>query len=515
MPAQPTTRLAALMPDIIAGITVALVAVPQSMAYAELAGIPAQFGLYAVALPPLFAAFFASSAWLQTGPVATTSLLTVGALAAVSTIGAPDYVALASLLAILVGLFRAGIGLLRGGAISYLMNHAVLRGFILAAALLIFSSQLPSVLGMSATHATVMGRALEVLRQPGSWEPSALGFTLLTLAFIFGGRRIHPMFPGVLVATAVALVVSILMEYRGPTLEHVPSGLPPISLDLPWDRVSDLLLPAAIIALVGFAEAASIGQTFAEMERVHWDPNRAFVGQGIANIAAGISGGFPVGGSFSRSALNHLAGARTRLSGGVTGAAVLCMLPFASVLEPLPKAVLGAIVIAAVRSLLRLEPMLEIWRLSRRQFAVGASTFVLTLALAPRVELAVFAGTAISIAVHLWGELSLDVSLNMEGDTLTLQPRGTLWFGSAPALRRQVTEQLADHPGLTHLRIDMSGLGSIDMSGAMMVGSFVETVQSQGIQVRVLGAPSLVASMLRTACPADVLEGNSEARVVP
>ncbi len=498
---QLKARAGTLLPDLLAGVTVALVAVPQSMAYAELAGIPAHYGLYAVAFPPLLAAFFASSAWLQTGPVATTSLLTVGALASVTTIGAPDYVALAALLAVIVGGFRLAIGVLRGGVVSYLMNHAVLRGFILAAALLILFSQLPSVLGVSGTHATVMGRALEVLLQPQSWDPSALGFAALTLVLIFGGRRLHPMFPGVLVAAVVSVALSYALQYAGPTLAHVPSGLPTLRLDLPWGRTLDLLLPGAVIALVGFAEAASIAQTFADIERVHWDPNREFIGQGVANIAAGLTGGFPVGGSFSRSALSHLAGGRTRLAGGITGATVLCILPFASVLEPLPKAVLGAIVIAAVRSLIRLEPLMELWRLSRRQFLIGAVTFGLTVALAPRVELAVLAGVVISLAVHLWGELRLDVTMERDEDELCVRPRGALWFGSAPALDRQIAEALADRPALKRLRINLSGLGSVDMSGAMMLAQFIASAERRGMQVRLEAVPPQIEPIIGRVCP--------------
>lgn len=389
-----------LWPDLVAGVTVALVAVPQSMAYAELAGLPAHLGLYAAALPALLAAFFASSAWIQTGPVATTSLLTLGAL---STLATPDdLLPLAALLAVVVGLVRVAIGVLRAGAISYLMTTAVLRGFIFAAALLIFASQLPAALGVSVSGGTVLGRAAQVLAAPTTWDLGAVGFSLLTLVLVLGGRRVHPMFPGVLVAALVSLGISEVVGYGGPRLGVVPSGLPTLSWALPWERLPDLLVPGAVIAVLGFAEAASIARAYAEQEGTSWDPNREFVSQGVANLAAGFSGGFPVGASFSRSALNHLAGAKTRLAGGVTGVAVLLLLPVAGALEPLPKAVLGATVIAAVRSLLRLGPLRQLWAVSRLQGGVALATFGLTLALAPRVELAVVAGVMLSAPVAWW-----------------------------------------------------------------------------------------------------------------
>ena len=168
----------------------------------------------------------------------------------------------------------------------------------------------------------------------------------VTLVLMLGGRKLHQLFPGVLVAVVFGIVYGHLTGYEGPTIGEVPPVLvPPFTLDLPWSRLPELLIPGTIIALVGFAEAASVSQAFAEQTRTPWDPSKEFTSQGVANLAAGLVSGFPVGGSFSRSAINKTAGAQTKWSGAITGVAVLIFLPFAGVLSPLPMAVLGAIVV--------------------------------------------------------------------------------------------------------------------------------------------------------------------------
>ncbi|MBT8477976.1 MAG: sodium-independent anion transporter, partial [Gemmatimonadetes bacterium] len=393
--------------DIVAGISVALVLVPQSMAYADLAGLPAHYGLYAAALPPIVAAFFASSPYLQTGPVALTSLLTLGALSVLATPGSQTYIALAALLALVVGVARIIVGVVKEGRISYLMSRPVLQGFTIAAALLIVGSQLPGALGVSPPIEGVIPRAWWALSHPGDWEAASVVLAVMTGLLILGGRRIHPLVPGVLVATLIGIGFSVLTGYSGPIVGAVPAGLPPLPRDVPWSQLPLLLIPGGVIALVGFAEAASISRTFAVMDRRPWDPNREFISQGVANVAAALSSGFPVGGSFSRSSLNHLAGARSRWSGAVTGLAVLLFLPLAGILAPLPRAVLSGIVIAAVLGLIRLPALASLWRLSKPQALAAWTTFALTLILAPRIELAVVIGILLSLGIHAWREMKV------------------------------------------------------------------------------------------------------------
>jgi|TARA_B100001750_G_scaffold167485_1_gene135970 SulP family sulfate permease len=380
-----------------------MVLVPQSMAYAELAGLPPHLGLFASALPPILAALFASSPYLQTGPVALTSLLTFGVLAAGSAeVGTADYVALAALLAMLVGITRLLLGVLRLGVVTYLMRDPVVTGFTSAAAILILASQVPKALGVSAPDGGVLWQASWSLGHVDNWEIASVGVAATTALLVLAGRRVvHRLFPGALLAVAGGVVVSRITDYGGPVVGEVSTGLPDLSLDLPWGSTGSMLVGGVLIALVGFAEPASIARVFADEDRQRWSADREFVSQGVANIAASVSGSFPVGGSFSRSSLNRLAGAQTRWSGLVTGAAVLTFLPFTDVLAPLPRATLGGVVIAAVVGLVRPVALVSMARRSPTDALVAWTTFVATLTMAPRVERGVLVGILLSLAVGL------------------------------------------------------------------------------------------------------------------
>lgn len=488
----PPRRL--LARDVLAGVTVALVVIPQALAYARVAGMPPVTGLYAAALPPLAAALFASSPYLQTGPVAITSLLTFGALAGRAPVGSEAYVELGIMLALVVGCVRVSLGLLRGGVVAHLMSEPMLIGFLPAAALLIVASQVPAALGAPA-DGTVMEAAVAAAADPGAWELSALAFAALTAVVVLGGQRIHRLFPGVLVALLGGLLAGSLLSDPGASVGTIPSGFPPLP-HLRLDALPELLLPGAVIAIVGFAEPASIARTYAMRERQPWSADREFISQGVANLASSVSGAYPVGGSISRSALNYSAGAATRLSGAVTGLAVLCFLPFSSLLESLPSAVLAAIVICAVASLIRVRPLFELWQISRPQWMVAFTTFALTLLLAPRVERAVVAGVALSIGVHLMRELSLRLDVRVSGDALAVRPAGVLWFATANDLQESLVALLDQHPDAKRLRVELDALGRIDLTGAMTLGRALDDVRAAGLEVEVCGVPPQARKLL-------------------
>lgn len=482
--------------DVIAGVSVALVLIPQALAYAELAGLPPHAGLYAAALPPIAAALFASSPYLQTGPVAVTALLAFGALSPHAPPGSPEYVQLGTLLALIVGAVRVGIGLLGAGRIAYFISEPVLRGFTTGAALLIIAAQIPGVLGLPPADGVLLS-AWSALVGVTRWEPGAIGIAVLSLLLIMGGLRIHPLVPGILLAVIAGMVFSRLGYAVGPTLGPLPAGLPPLTLGQPWGALPSLVLSGVIIALVGFAEAASIARFFAARERQVWRPGRDFVAQGAANLAAGLTGGFPVGGSFSRSSLNHMLGARTRWSGAITGLSVLVFLPFAPLLAPLPRAVLSAVVIAAVVGLVRVRAILALWPISRTQFLVSASTLGLTLALSPHIEHAVALGIALAIGVHLWRELRVEVESWVEAETLHIKPRGVLWFGSAEALKGKILKLVGNHPDARRLIIHAGGLGRVDISGALVIADILAGAREAGLSVGLRGVQPRTARALR------------------
>ncbi len=400
-PTAPDDRRARLLGDLVAGISVALVLIPQSLAYAELAGVPAYIGLSAAALPPLFAAYFASSPYLQTGPVALTSLLTFGALAPLNESNPLEYVRLAALLAIITGLIRAALGLFGLGSVAYIMTKPVVLGFTSGAAVLILASQLPKVFGMESDAGVLRG-AFDALTSPQNWELAAILISGFTLVAMLGGRRIHVLFPGVLVAVLAVLLWSNVTGYDGLVVGELPTGFRTPSLDLPWDQTTRLLVPGFVIALVGFAEPASIARTYAEAEDIPWDSSRELLSQGIANLTSGIMGAFPVGGSFSRTSLGHLAGAKTKLSGAITGAVVFLTLPLDPLLKNLPRAVLGAIVLAAVFKLIRVVDIYRMRTVSKIDAGVAAFTFVATLVTVPRLEIGVLLGILASFASSVY-----------------------------------------------------------------------------------------------------------------
>ena len=487
--ATQTSRARFGLADIVAGVSVALILVPQALAYAEIAGVPSYVGLYAAALPPIAAAFFASSPYLQTGPVAMTALLTFGALSAIAEPFTAEWVALAALLAILVGVARLAFGLLRAGVIAFLMSQPVLLGFTSAAAILIIGSQVPLAFGVEADGETILSRAWWTATHVSEWNWTAVVITIATIVIVVGGRRISRLLPGVLVAVVLAIVAVQMFGLEVETVGSIPAGLPPFSLDLPWGETLGLIIPAAVIALVGFAEPAAIARAFAAEERQSWDPDREFVSQGAANLASGLSGGFPVGGSFSRSSVNKIAGARTRWAGAVTGVAVLLFLPVSSILESLPLAVLAGIVISAVAKLVRPDLIVKVAATSPAQGAVAIVTFAATLIAAPRIEIAVIIGVGLGVGIHLWRELTTHVDSSYADGTLRLTPSGVMFFASTPALYDSLLSELSQHPNADTLVLDLSRLGRLDYTGALSLETLVKDAAEGGLAVRLVNIP--------------------------
>lgn len=426
---------------------------------------------------------------LQTGPTALTSLLTLGALAGLGVPAGPASVAMAGLLALEVGAIRVVIGALRVGRVAYLMSQPVVAGFTAAAGVIIVLSQLPATIGVSADPMHPVLSAFDVLADPGSWNAAAAALAAAAVALVLIGRRVHPLFPGVLVAVVGGVALARVGGLDVPVVGAVASGLPLPTLDLPWSSAAQLLLPALTIALVGFAEPASIARHYATVDRTPWDPDRELVSQGLSNLVAGAFRAYPVGSSFSRTALNRLAGAETRWSGVVTALVVLAFLPFADAIAELPRAIMAAIVIAAAVSLLNPAPFREYRRLARVQFGVALATFAATLVLAPRVDQGVLIGIAVGIAAHLWREVRVPMVERVEGDVLHVEPHGVLFFASAPSLQDSVNRLVAAHPEVHRVVLHLGGLGRIDLTGALVLRDLVSGLRSAGLDVEVVEVP--------------------------
>lgn len=481
--------------DCVAGLTVALVLIPQSMAYAQLAGLPPYYGLYASFLPVIVASAFGSSRQLQTGPVAVVSLMTAAALEPLAAANPEGFVVYAAILAILVGVFQMSLGLLRLGVLVDFLSHPVVVGFTNAAAIIIATSQLSKLFGVTAETSDhffmTIWNVLVEATQHTHFPTLAMG--LLALVIIFGLRHYAPKVPSVLIAVIVTSVISLLVGYEGlggKIVGHVPAGLPVLSIpNVDLATAASLIGKAIVIAVVGYMEAISIAKAIAVQTRQRIDANQGLVGQGLGNIISGLSGAYPVAGSFSRSAVNMSAGAKTGFAAIVTGAIVaisLILLHFAQYLYYLPQATLAAVIISAVINLIRIKQIKYALRVHTHDGVIAILTFVLTLALAPHLEQSIFIGVVLSLGLFMYRTMHPHISVlsrhsdgtlrDAQANILKTCPKmsvlrfeGPLFFASAMYFEAKVLERVASKPELKFIIIDAEAITDIDATGEDML----------------------------------------------
>ncbi len=498
-----------LRKDAVAGLTVALVLIPQSMAYAQLAGLPAYYGLYASFLPVIFASLFGSSRQLQTGPVAVVSLMTAAALEPLAATNPEGYLVYAAVLAIIVGIFQMSLGLLRLGVLVEFLSHPVVVGFTNAAAIIIGASQLSKLFGVTAEvgdyfYVTLWNVFIEA-SQSTHFPTLAMGIAALVI--IFGLKRYTPKIPSVLTAVVVTSLVSFLIGYEslgGSVVGVVPEGLPRISLPN-FDMLTafDLIGKAIVIAVVGYMEAISVAKAIAVETRQRIDANQGLVGQGLGNIMSGLSGAYPVAGSFSRSAVNMSAGARTGFAAVVTGLTValsLLLLYFAQYLYYLPQATLAAVIISAVINLIRIKQIKYAFRVHKQDGFIAVLTFILTLLLAPHLEQSILIGVLLSLGLFMYRTMRPHISvLSRHADgsirdahvnILKICPKisilrfeGPLFFASATYFETKVLERVAAKPDLKFIIIDAEAITEIDATGEDMLHQLSLRLVALGIEL--------------------------------
>jgi len=479
---RPTTAL--LRGELSAGVTVGLMLLPQGVAYAALAGMPLIAGIYASLLPALVAVLWSSSTRLGVGPTALTSLLIGASLTGMAAPGSSHWVTLAAWLALLSGLLQWLLGLLRFGWLLNLVTSPVLGGFTQAAAWLILASQLPALLGLRTTwHALALDPSVHHF----DWR--ALVFGLGSLALLLLARRWRSGFPAAMVVIVLAALVSWGMGYAdadGAVVGHLPSGLPKLALPgwLSLSELGALVLPVLMVTLVSFLETASSAKVEHSKGGTRWNENQDLIAHGMAKMAAGLCGGFATSASFSRSAINLYAGAK---SGWATLFALLLVLLVLLWLTPalyhVPQAVLAAVVVTAVTSLIQPMSMLRLWRISRVETVIGLITFALTLATAPRMYWGVLAGLLMNLSHFLYQRLHpriIEVGLHADGslrdrylwqlpmlapDVLALRMDAELDFASSNALERRITDELTARPQLRHVCLFALPINRIDVTG--------------------------------------------------
>ncbi|MCU7933104.1 MAG: sulfate permease [Candidatus Thiodiazotropha sp. (ex Codakia rugifera)] len=490
--------------DIIAGITVALVLVPQSMAYAQLAGLPVYYGLYASFLPPMIAAIFGSSRQLATGPVAVVSLMTAAALGPLAT-SPESYLAYALLLAFMVGVFQLFLGLFKLGVLVDFLSHPVVVGFTNAGALIIATSQLGKVFGVAvereAHHYETVWNTL--VAAAGNTHYSTLGMAILAFAIMWSVRRFAPNLPGVLIAVVVTTLLAWFTGFGdagGKVVGDIPKGLPALAMPAFELKTIWQLIPVAItISLIGFMEAISIAKAMAARTRQRLNANQELIGQGLSNIAASMFSGYPVSGSFSRSAVNINAGAITGFSSVVTGLVVAITLIFLTpLLYHLPQATLAAVIIMAVINLIKVEPIIHAWKAQPHDAVVAVITFVLTLVFAPHLDKGIIVGVLLSLGLFLWRTMRprfAQLSRYKDGTMRDIRVRhldtspvisvvrfdGSLYFASAGYFETKILGVVAANPELKYIILDGEGINQIDATGEEVLHHLWERLQAQGI----------------------------------
>ena len=495
--------------DLGAGLTVAVMLVPQGIAYALLAGMPAVAGLYASTVPLVAYAVVGSSRALAVGPVAIMSLLTLAGVSALAEPASPEFIALAGLLALMVGVLQLALGLLRGGVIVAFLSHAVVSGFTSAAAIVIGLSQLRHLIGVPLEADRPIMLVAEALARLGEAHLPTLALGLGAMALLLVGKRLHRRFPAPLVVVVLAtLFVSLLglAEQGVRTVGPVPPGLPlPRLPEAPLAAILDLLPIALTIAFVGFMESVAVARALAAKDGERIDADRELAGLGLANLAAGLLAAFPVTGGFSRSAVNHQAGARSGLASVVSALLVaLTLLALTPLFRDLPQAALAALVIVAVAGLIDTTEPRHLWRVRRSDAASLAVTFLATLLIG--VEPGILIGVAFSLAVFVWrsafphvavmGRLDEqgvwrnverypDVRLSQQ--LVVLRPDASLYFANATYLRDVVERALAERAEAAGLVLDLSAVNDVDAVGLGALEVLMAELDQRGLEVHLAG----------------------------
>jgi SulP family sulfate permease len=510
----------ALGNDLIAALIVTIMLIPQSLAYALLAGLPPEAGLYASIMPIMLYAVFGTSRALAVGPVAVVSLMTAAALSNIVEQGTMGYAVAALTLAGLSGVILLGMGLFRLGFVANFLSHPVIAGFITASGLIIAASQLKHILGINAQGHTLWEIVVSLVGHISETNPITAMIGVLGTAFLFWVRKglkplmlrlgAGPGLTGVLVkAGPVAVVVLSTLAVWGLGLAdrgvsivgEVPQSLPPLTLpSLSPTLLGQLVLPAFLISIIGFVESISVAQTLAAKKRQRIDPDQELIGLGAANIGAAFTGGFPVTGGFSRSVVNFDAGAETPAAGAYTAVGLaIAALFLTPLIYFLPKATLAATIIVAVLSLVDFSILKRSWTYSKADFAAVLVTILMTLALG--VEVGVSAGVGLSILLHLYrssrphvaevGQMPgtehfrniLRHKVLTDPHIVSLRVDESLYFANARFLEEKIHNRVTHDPNIRHVILQCSAINEIDLSALESLETINDRLREMDVQL--------------------------------
>ncbi|WP_306119535.1 MULTISPECIES: sulfate permease [unclassified Roseitalea] len=530
--------------DLVAAVIVTIMLIPQSLAYALLAGLPPEAGLYASIVPIILYALFGTSRALAVGPVAVVSLMTAAAVGRIAEPGSSDYVVAALTLAFLSGAMLMAMGLLRLGFIANFLSHPVIAGFITASGILIAASQLKHILGVDAHGHTLPVILSSLIADLGSASLATVIIGVGATGFLFwvrGGLKpllvrigIGERLAGHLARTGPVFAVAItalaawsldLGEAGVRLVGEVPRGLPPLTApSFSPDLWLALVGSAALISIIGFVESVSVAQTLAAKRRQRIDPDQELIGLGMANMGAGFTGGYPVTGGFARSVVNFDAGARTPAAGAFTAiglaAASLTITPLIAFL---PQATLAATIIVAVLSLVNFSIFKDAWIYSKADFTAVTATVAVTLIVG--VEAGVTAGVLLSVLIHLYKTSKPHMAIigqvpgtehyrNIRRHEVITDPRvlqlrvdESLYFANARYLEDRLYEMVADHPEIEHVVLACPAVNAIDMSALESLEAINERLEALGVRFHLTEVKGPVMDRLKRSHFLEALTG--------
>ena len=530
--------------DMLAAVIVTIMLIPQSLAYALLAGLPAEMGLYASILPLFAYAVFGTSRALAVGPVAVVSLMTAAAIGNMALQGTAEYALAAITLAFISGVILLIMGALRLGFLANFLSHPVIAGFITASGILIATSQMKHILGIDAHGHTLFEIAGSLLHNLGQINFITVVIGLSTLGFLFWVRKglkplllstgMKPRLADVLtkagpVAAVVVTTLSVwlfgLDKHGVSIVGKVPSGLPPLSMPSFDPEIwSQLLVAGILISVIGFVESVSVAQTLAAKRRQRIVPDQELIGLGASNIAAAVSGGYPVTGGFSRSVVNFDAGAETPAAGAFTAIGILiAALLLTPLLHFLPKATLAATIVVAVLSLVDLSILKRSWSYSRVDFAAVFATIALTLTMG--VEVGVSTGVLLSIGLFLYKTSRPHVAevglvpgtqhyrnilrhkVETDPSIVTLRIDESLYFANARFLEDYIADRVVCDEPIKHIILMCSAVNEIDMSALESLEAINSKLSDLGIKLHMSEVKGPVMDRLKRSHFLDEMTG--------
>jgi sulfate permease, SulP family len=534
----------ALQNDMMAAVIVTIMLIPQSLAYAMLAGLPPEAGLYASILPIILYAIFGTSRALAVGPVAVVSLMTAAAVGQVAEQGTMGYALAALTLAAMSGAILLAMGLLKLGFLANFLSHPVIAGFITASGILIAVSQLKHILGVSAHGHTLPQIAGSLIAHLGDVNPITLVIGVVSTGFLFWVRKglkpaliargMRPKLAEIAqkAGPVAAVVVTTLavwglgLSERGVSIVGaVPQSLPPLTMpSLNFDLLTALFVPALLISVIGFVESISVAQTLAAKKRQRIDPNQELIGLGAANLGAGFTGGYPVTGGFARSVVNYDAGAETPAAGAYTAVGLaIAALALTPLIYFLPTATLAATIIVAVLSLVDFSILKTSWGYSKADFAAVLATILLTLGFG--VETGVSAGVILSILLHLYKTSKPHVAevglvpgtqhfrnihrhaVKTDPAILTIRIDESLYFPNARFLEDYVLDRVGSDGPIRHVVLMCSAVNVIDYSALEALEALNHRLKDMGISLHLSEVKGPVTDRLKKSHFLEELSG--------